>query len=135
MTTDLDLTGSQGAWLFAAYQATFASFLLVVSTNYTRFGHSLTLDSRAFCRAEESATYIVQVSQIQILRRFDYIHAKSSIEPIFIAGNIILGVMSLGAGFVHNKIGLLVLRGFSGIGELAPFARRCFPPSCNLKLS
>jgi MFS family permease len=37
-------------------------------------------------------------------------------KPVFIAGNLILGIMSLGGGFVQNKIGLLILRAFSGIG-------------------
>ena len=40
------------------------------------------------------------------------------IEPVFIIGISLLGVMSLGAGFVTNKVGLLVIRAISGIGQL-----------------
>ncbi|KDQ19195.1 hypothetical protein BOTBODRAFT_28684 [Botryobasidium botryosum FD-172 SS1] len=76
ITADLNFTGSQSAWLFAAYQATFAAFLLISG----------------------------RISDIY------------SPKPIFIVGNILLGVMALGAGFVKDKIGLLVLRAFCGIG-------------------
>ncbi|KAG6917175.1 hypothetical protein DXG01_003611 [Tephrocybe rancida] len=37
-------------------------------------------------------------------------------KPVFIAGFFLIGVLGIGAGFVHNIIGLIVLRAFQGIG-------------------
>ncbi|KDQ19194.1 hypothetical protein BOTBODRAFT_486258 [Botryobasidium botryosum FD-172 SS1] len=76
ITADLSFTGSQNAWIFAAYQATFAAFLLISG----------------------------RISDIY------------SPKPIFIVGSFLLGTMALGGGFVKDKIGLLVLRAFCGIG-------------------
>ena len=39
------------------------------------------------------------------------------LEPAFILGVFALGMFSLGAGLVKDKIGLIVIRAFCGIGE------------------
>lgn len=40
----------------------------------------------------------------------------------FIGGVAVLGILSIGAGFVTNKIPLIVLRALSGIGKLQIFS-------------
>jgi MFS family permease len=45
-------------------------------------------------------------------RLSDIYHPK----PVFIAGFFIIGVFGIGAGFVHNIIGLIIIRALQGIG-------------------
>jgi hypothetical protein len=40
-----------------------------------------------------------------------------TVEPIFIAGNLILGAFSLGTGFIRTKIPFFILRSLAGIGK------------------
>ncbi|GAB1522708.1 hypothetical protein RhiTH_005830 [Rhizoctonia solani] len=70
------LTESDSVWLFAAYQATFASFLLISGRISDIYGP----------------------------------------KPAFILGSLFFGGTSLGAGFLNNRIALLVLRALQGIG-------------------
>lgn len=70
------LTESDSVWLFAAYQATFASFLLISGRISDIYGP----------------------------------------KPAFILGSLFFGGTSLGAGFLSNRIALLVLRALQGIG-------------------
>ncbi|QRW17197.1 major facilitator superfamily transporter [Rhizoctonia solani] len=81
------LTESDSVWLFAAYQATFASFLLISG------------------------------------RISDVYNPK----PVFILGTAFFGLISLGGGFINDKIPLLVLRALQGIG-----ASLTIPSSLNL---
>ncbi|KAF8599786.1 MFS general substrate transporter [Ceratobasidium sp. AG-I] len=76
MTAGVGLIESDSVWLVAAYQATFASFLLISG----------------------------RVSDIY------------SPKPAFIAGTAFFGAVSLGAGFVNDRIVLIVLRALQGIG-------------------
>ncbi|KAL5639305.1 hypothetical protein ACGC1H_006720 [Rhizoctonia solani] len=70
------LTESDSVWLFAAYQATFASFLLISGRISDIYGP----------------------------------------KPAFVLGSLFFGGTSLGAGFISNRIALLVLRALQGIG-------------------
>ncbi|CEL53947.1 Puromycin resistance protein pur8 OS=Streptomyces alboniger GN=pur8 PE=3 SV=1 [Rhizoctonia solani AG-1 IB] len=70
------LTESDSVWLFAAYQATFASFLLISGRISDTYGP----------------------------------------KPAFVLGSLFFGGTSLGAGFLNNRIALLVLRALQGIG-------------------
>ncbi|KAG8715679.1 hypothetical protein FRC09_016423 [Ceratobasidium sp. 395] len=70
------LTESDAVWLFAAYQATFAGFLLISGRISDIYGP----------------------------------------KPAFILGSLFFGATSLGAGFLNNRIALLVLRALQGIG-------------------
>ncbi|KAJ1301686.1 hypothetical protein OPQ81_008922 [Rhizoctonia solani] len=70
------LTESDSVWLFAAYQATFASFLLISGRISDIYGP----------------------------------------KPAFVLGSLFFGGTSLGAGFLNNRIALLVLRALQGIG-------------------
>ncbi|KAF8599784.1 MFS general substrate transporter [Ceratobasidium sp. AG-I] len=70
------LTESDSVWLFAAYQATFASFLLISGRISDTYGP----------------------------------------KPAFVLGSMFFGATSLGAGFISNRIALLVLRALQGIG-------------------
>lgn len=72
----LNMRPNETTWLFAAYQATFAAFLLISG------------------------------------RISDVYHPK----PTFIVGASLLGFMSLGSGFVKNKVGMFILRAIAGIG-------------------
>ncbi|KAG8748423.1 hypothetical protein FRC10_005970 [Ceratobasidium sp. 414] len=76
ITHNVNLTESDAVWLLAAYQATFASFLLISG----------------------------RVSDIY------------SPKPVFVVGTIFFGVISLGGGFVKDRIVLIVLRALQGIG-------------------
>ena len=84
---EVGLTESDSVWLFAAYQATFASFLLISG----------------------------RISDVY------------SPKPVFILGTAFFGLMSLGSGFINDKIPLLVLRALQGIG-----ASLTIPSSLNL---
>ncbi|CAE6492998.1 unnamed protein product [Rhizoctonia solani] len=75
-TQTVGLTESDSVWLFAAYQATFASFLLISSRISDIYGP----------------------------------------KPAFVLGSLFFGGTSLGAGFLSNRIALLVLRALQGIG-------------------
>ncbi|KAG8735157.1 hypothetical protein FRC10_010912 [Ceratobasidium sp. 414] len=77
------LTESDSVWLFAAYQATFAGFLLILGGSRQQSG------------------------------RISDIYGP---KPAFIAGSLFFGATSLGAGFISNRIALLVLRALQGIG-------------------
>ncbi|KAG8684142.1 hypothetical protein FRC11_012555 [Ceratobasidium sp. 423] len=81
------LTENDSVWLFAAYQATFASFLLISG----------------------------RISDVY------------SPKPVFILGVAFFGFISLGGGFINDKIPLLVLRALQGIG-----ASLTIPSSLNL---
>ncbi|CAE6446291.1 unnamed protein product [Rhizoctonia solani] len=81
------LTESDSVWLFAAYQATFASFLLISG----------------------------RISDVY------------SPKPVFILGTAFFGLISLGGGFINDKIPLLVIRALQGIG-----ASLTIPSSLNL---
>ncbi|KAB5587840.1 MFS general substrate transporter [Ceratobasidium theobromae] len=70
------LTESDSVWLFAAYQATFASFLLISGRISDIYGP----------------------------------------KPAFVLGSLFFGATSLGAGFLSNRVALLVLRALQGIG-------------------
>ncbi|KAG9110293.1 hypothetical protein FRC07_008204 [Ceratobasidium sp. 392] len=76
ITHNVGLTESDAVWLLAAYQATFASFLLISG----------------------------RVSDIY------------SPKPAFIVGTAFFGAVSLGGGFVNDRIVLIVLRALQGIG-------------------
>ncbi|KAF8604038.1 MFS general substrate transporter [Ceratobasidium sp. AG-I] len=76
MTAGVGLIESDTVWLTAAYQATFASFLLISG-------------------------------------RISDIYAP---KPAFIVGTAFFGAISLGAGFVNDRILLIVLRALQGIG-------------------
>ncbi|KAG8772914.1 hypothetical protein FRC12_002826 [Ceratobasidium sp. 428] len=76
ITHDIHLAESDSVWLLAAYQATFASFLLISG----------------------------RVSDIY------------SPKPAFIVGTAFFGAVSLGGGFVNDRIVLIVLRALQGIG-------------------
>ncbi|KAG8720151.1 hypothetical protein FRC09_010038 [Ceratobasidium sp. 395] len=76
ITHNVHLTESDSVWLLAAYQATFASFLLISG----------------------------RVSDIY------------SPKPAFIVGTAFFGAISLGGGFVNDRIVLIVLRALQGIG-------------------
>ncbi|KAG8746848.1 hypothetical protein FRC10_003370 [Ceratobasidium sp. 414] len=76
ITHNVHLTESDSVWLLAAYQATFASFLLISG----------------------------RVSDIY------------SPKPAFIVGTTFFGAVSLGGGFVNDRIVLIVLRALQGIG-------------------
>ncbi|CAE6413017.1 unnamed protein product [Rhizoctonia solani] len=84
---EVGLTESDSVWLFAAYQATFASFLLISG----------------------------RISDVY------------SPKPVFILGTAFFGIISLGGGFINDKIPLLVLRALQGIG-----ASLTIPSSLNL---
>ncbi|QRV78217.1 major facilitator superfamily transporter [Ceratobasidium sp. AG-Ba] len=70
------LTESDSVWLFAAYQATFAGFLLISGRISDIYGP----------------------------------------KPAFVVGSLFFGATSLGAGFLSNRIALLVLRALQGVG-------------------
>ncbi|KAG8684069.1 hypothetical protein FRC09_015640 [Ceratobasidium sp. 395] len=76
ITRSIDLTESDAVWLLAAYQATFASFLLISG----------------------------RVSDVY------------SPKPVSVVGTVFFGAISLGAGFVNDRIVLIVLRALQGIG-------------------
>lgn len=48
------------------------------------------------------------------------------VEYAFIAGMTMLGFICIGAGFVRNKIILIVLRALSGIGTLLSPVQKTF---------
>ncbi|QRV97382.1 major facilitator superfamily transporter [Ceratobasidium sp. AG-Ba] len=75
-SSTVGLTESDSVWLFAAYQATFAGFLLISGRISDIYGP----------------------------------------KPAFVVGSLFFGATSLGAGFLNNRIALLVLRALQGIG-------------------
>jgi MFS family permease len=50
-------------------------------------------------------------------------------KPTFIVGASLLGLMSLGAGFVQNKVGMFILRAISGIGACVLLSQLEFEPN------
>jgi len=97
MTHELSLNASEAVWLVSAYQLTFASFLLCVRS---------TCREMSFLLLTRSLSFESQSGRISDLYNPKY---------GFVAGAFTLGIFSLGAGFTENKIGLFVLRAFSGI--------------------
>jgi MFS family permease len=88
------LRPSETAWLFSAYQLTFAAFLLLV-----RDLSPLNPMTRA-----NNAMKSGRISDVY------------SPKPAFVSGAMILALTHLGGGFVRQKIALLVLRALGGIG-------------------
>ena len=77
----------------------------------------MVLTNNCICRAGASATSIILVSFPFVYGEFGPAHSLLFLELAFTGGVAILGVLSIGAGFVTNKISLIVLRALSGIGE------------------
>lgn len=103
---DLSMKPNETMWLFAAYGATFAAFLLIVS-----------------CVLRLASRTVAERHFGQSGRISDVYHPK----PTFIVGASLLGVMSLGAGFVRNKVGMFALRAGSGIGMPALYQFKTLP--------
>ena len=90
----LSFAPSQAVWIVSAYQLTLASFMLVVRI----FTHQPTpWPNNAMKSGRISDVY--------------------SPKPAFVTGAMIIALTHLGAGFVQQKIVLLVLRALGGIGS------------------
>ena len=61
-------------------------------------------------------TYTTPVSLLNRYQILANIHDVLRVEYAFICGAALLGIFSIGAGFVTDKISLIVLRALSGIG-------------------
>jgi MFS family permease len=110
LEVSMNMTASQSTWMFSASQLTFSSFLLIVRTNLV----DRDLHFTHYFRVAVSATYITPVSAVLPTLACD---ADSSTETAFIGGVFGLGITSLCAGFVDDKIPIIILRALSGIGE------------------
>jgi len=107
----LNLTTSQGVWIISGNQLTFASTLLIVRLVVLCCTEHLPIRIH---RADESAMSMALVSLVII----PYINGPNrTIGLPFVGGVTALGLLSLGAGFVNNKLVLIVLRSLSGIGK------------------
>lgn len=51
--------------------------------------------------------------------------AQYALEKAFVTGLSFLGFLSVGAGFVNNKIAIIILRALMGIGKLEVPLLRC----------
>ncbi|KAI0042428.1 MFS general substrate transporter [Auriscalpium vulgare] len=81
----LGIPANEVTWVFSAYSATFAAFLLI--------------------SGRVADIYSANAYQ----RQYSY-------QWAFVVGSAIVGLFSLGCGFVHGKVALFILRALAGIG-------------------
>ncbi|KAI0770750.1 major facilitator superfamily domain-containing protein [Irpex lacteus] len=92
LVAELDMTSNESTWLISGFQLTFASFLLISGRISDVYNPSMYI------------TLILPTGLSVML-----------LELSFTTGMMVLGLLSLGAGFADNKIALIVLRALSGI--------------------
>ncbi|KAG9312486.1 major facilitator superfamily domain-containing protein [Chiua virens] len=92
LENSMGITQSQSAWIISAFQLTFASFLLIVCPIVFSLA---TLSNSRWKSGRISDVYNPKIT--------------------FISGVFSLGILSVGAGFVDNKIVIIMLRSFMGI--------------------
>lgn len=95
LSADLGLTGNQGVWLLSAYQLTLSSFLLLAGRMTDIYNPSI-------------STFPQCILDL-VADTFDIS------EHLFTIGLVGLGLFSLIAGFLRDKIGIIILRAISGI--------------------
>jgi MFS family permease len=103
----MGMTESQSTWMISAFQLTFASFLLIVSVF-----PSDSLYSTMFQSGRLSDVY----NPSQCCVPLQHGDADGLIEHIFTGGVAGVGVISLCAGFIHNKVPMIICRALLGIG-------------------
>lgn len=94
LEVDLQVIPAQITWVFAAYSATFAAFLLISGRVSDVYGASKCL------RHEEMTDALI----------------RELPEWSFVTGAFVIGAFSLGCGFVHDRIAMFILRALAGIG-------------------
>ena len=111
LVRDLGFTESESTWIISAFQLTFASFLLIVSPFLSPVW------STRFLTEQQSGRISDVYDPSESFRSQVCLH-RLTVPPeyAFIAGVSILGFVSIGAGFVRQKIVLIVLRALCGIG-------------------
>jgi len=120
MAKDLDMEVTESVWVVNAYSLTLASTLLSVRLTFFAFRRvvQLLLSISILNRS------LVSHSHLQGGRVADITNPKI----VFIVGFLFLGLFSMGVGLSKDKITLLVLRAFSGLGLVQSLSssKTCF---------
>ena len=108
------LDEAEASWVMSAFALTYAAFMLIVSSVRLLASHCISLTSDTTSRrADVSVMCTIPVSRPSTLLP---VHTTDhSPEPSFVVGVFFLGTLSLVAGFVKDKIGLIILRAVCGI--------------------